>query len=67
VVVVAKHPAEAISAVDATSCSPNAIVRLDEVVSETLVIPLSVIVGELLKGRLSQRRLAGEDHAVQRL
>ncbi len=66
-VVVPQQPAEAFAAHHDALAGADALTRLDQLVSQPLVIPFAVIVGDVLADRTTQRSFAEEDHAVQAL
>ncbi len=63
----AQHSAESLAASHCSGCPGRSAIQLDQLVVETLVVPLPVVVlGELME-RPVQRVLAEEDHAIQAL
>ena len=53
-VVVTEHTAQALAASDSASRHPDALIRFDQAVAQTLVVSLSVIMGGVLRNGLSE-------------
>jgi hypothetical protein len=66
-VVVTEHPAESLTAAHAPDSPCGAGQGRDDRVAESLVIPLSVVMGDVLANCASQEVFAKEDHSVEAL
>ncbi len=62
-----QQPAEALEAIDCTEVRVEAVIGLDQLIVESLVIPLCVVMSGELSGRFPKRSLSKEDHPTETL
>jgi hypothetical protein len=65
-VVVAQQTTEALTTYHLAGWTPNPRFGLDQVIVETLMIALGVIMRQILPHNMTQRRFTHDDHPIQR-
>jgi len=66
-VVVAEQSAEAFAAANRAVGRADAVVRLDQLIPEPLMVPFAVIVGEAPADRTTENSFAKEEHSIEAL
>ena len=63
-IIISQHPAQPFATFDVAYHLPDLISGIDDLVVESLVISLFVVMSKILANRVSQHVLTEEDHAI---